>query len=217
MIGTSNSDSNTNIINIHSIVTNAATVYPCHNCKQSCEDTNSIMCDFCGYWYHDECTFLNKNRLNQFRRNPNLKYRCHICSRVRFCGSCKISISNKNSIHCFNCFLSLCSNCSLKSSSEISIINSKDDLYYLCQECSDEQICPLCNKISQNDCIMCDHCKKWIHYKCSKLTKTQINRYTHSNDVYYCPTCISQCIPFTRIRTSQLADLNCSVSTTVSA
>ena len=56
--------------------------FPCQNCKESCEGTDCILCDYCSYWFHNSCTTLSKTRLNQLKRNVDLKYKCHLYSRM---------------------------------------------------------------------------------------------------------------------------------------
>ena len=57
-------------------------------------------------------------------------------------------------------------------------------------------ICVVCKKIVNNNCIFCNICDQWLHFKCSKLSKSQFYLLSQSNEPYFCYSCIEQEMPF---------------------
>ena len=88
------------------------------------------------------------------------------------------------------------------------LLNCSDHSYYLCNECLTENFCNICSKPCIDGCIQCDSCHKWIHYKCSKMTRGQIISYSRSNKDYYCQLCISSSLPFGKLTNEKLNILN---------
>ena len=103
----------------------------------------------------------------------------------------------------------LCQNCCQNvDNGQIGNFNASDDMFFYYNDCSHDQYCNACGKICEDDCIMCNSCRSWVHYKCSKLTKKQTNRYHQTTDKYYCQNCISQTLPFNAINNTKLNNLN---------
>lgn len=68
-------------------------------------------------------------------------------------------------------------------------------------------ICLICRKIVNNDCICCDICDQWLHFKCSKLSKSQFYLLSQSNEPYFCYNCIEQEMPFSLISNTEFKRL----------
>ena len=167
--------------------------FPCPNCQENCEENaHCICCEFCSNWFHDECLQLSKTKLNQIRHNNVNDFMCFLCKNKKNCYTCHVPVRatpSSNSVYCVKCKVVLCQNCSDCHDGELSKFNTSDEVFFYCQECSHDQYCGACSKICEDDCIMCDYCKNWIHYKCSKLTKKQTNRYHQTLDKYFCQSC----------------------------
>ena len=71
-----------------------------------------------------------------------------------------------------------------------------------------EIIIAVCNGICIDGCIFCDCCHSWIHYKCTKLKKSQIISYAKTNKKYYCRACLVDSIPFSETSNSILHSYN---------
>lgn len=69
-------------------------------------------------------------------------------------------------------------------------------------------ICPKCDLICLNDCILCEICKTWVHSKCFKISKRQLSLYSSSTLPYFCPTCISSVIPFSHVTNAHIDQFN---------
>ena len=58
--------------------------------------------------------------------------------------------------------------------------------------------CVKCKLTCNNtDCIMCDSCEKWMHFKCTKLPKRKLMKLitgnTNSDDPFFCTSCYFPC------------------------
>ena len=49
--------------------------------------------------------------------------------------------------------------------------------------------CRVCRRNSQSRAIQCDQCRIWVHYRCEKLTDTEINKLESTCTPYYCRKC----------------------------
>ena len=68
-------------------------------------------------------------------------------------------------------------------------------------------ICVVCKKIVNNNCIFCNICDQWLHFKCSKLSKSQFYLLSQSNEPYFCYSCIEQEMPFSLISNTEFKRL----------
>lgn len=57
-------------------------------------------------------------------------------------------------------------------------------------------ICNFCRILCGNDSILCDICKNWCHFSCTKMTKRQIKELSSSDDPFFCQMCIYDNLPF---------------------
>ena len=67
---------------------------------------------------------------------------------------------------------------------------------------NDVLVCPKCNEITHDNqnCIHCDICCKWIHLKCSGLSRNRFVQVgNESSSRWYCKTCLSEAFPFQNI------------------
>ena len=56
-----------------------------------------------------------------------------------------------------------------------------------------EDQCPVCSRNIKSKAAHCEMGKHWVHYKCDKLTETEINRpETDTDMIYNCKNCLSQ-------------------------
>ena len=57
-------------------------------------------------------------------------------------------------------------------------------------------LCNFCNIDCGNDSILCDVCDHWCHFSCTKLTRSQLEHLSNSDDPYFCMQCIKSNLPF---------------------
>ena len=73
---------------------------------------------------------------------------------------------------------------------------------------NDLEACSICNIfIIDENCIFCDLCNKWIHFKCSKLDKNTFSYYSNSSDPWFCQKCSQLTFPFCNISNKSLLNL----------
>lgn len=58
-------------------------------------------------------------------------------------------------------------------------------------KCTNLYPCILCNKNVVIDAIECSLCLRWVHRKCAKLTKRQLDLFSKNGNDWYCIYCIS--------------------------
>ena len=63
--------------------------------------------------------------------------------------------------------------------------------------------CNFCLKIALDDTIFCEICMTWLHPKCLKMSLRSLKAHGNSKIPYYCPKCVSNCVPFTTITNFQ--------------
>ena len=80
------------------------------------------------------------------------------------------------------------------------------DLPFFCCDCSIDYYCPICLDICRDKCIFCNHCEKFIHVKCTKLTRRQIRSYARCGN-YICCGCIKNNLPINLFSKSKTNDL----------
>ena len=183
---------------------------PCPICKVKCvEGTQRIQCTTCYNWFHFECSTLSLKSFTQFIENPGkIFFVCKICKLRSYCLKCKCLLtSSKKSLYCVGCIDKLCIDClPIECLQDNSILNTEKP--YFCHECSRDQFCNVCNNVCIDGCILCDCCHSWIHYKCTKLKKSQIISYAKTNKKYYCSACLVDNMPFAIISNANLHSHN---------
>ena len=51
-------------------------------------------------------------------------------------------------------------------------------------------LCPICSDTVDKNCLQCDKCNDWIHYRCSNLPAYFIIQLSKSKRVYTCHSCV---------------------------
>ena len=49
--------------------------------------------------------------------------------------------------------------------------------------------CPVCKYNCELDCILCDTCQNWFHYRCVSLSKTKFQNLASDESAYSCTLC----------------------------
>ena len=71
-------------------------------------------------------------------------------------------------------------------------------------------ICSVCKKSVKNNCIYCEICGQWSHFKCCKISSSQFVSLSKSNEPFFCFNCLVQEIPFSFLSNKELKNLNLS-------
>ena len=154
-------------------------------------------------WFHWDCTGISKKTFDQIK-SKSKQFCCKICKTKTKCYNCECSLSaHRNQLYCVGCLKKYCANCHSLQNSELHSFQNTDRAF-LCHECLIDHFCNVCGELCENGCIYCDNCNLWLHYRCTKMTTSQIISYAKSSKKYYCPTCIEQNIPFSNISASKL-------------
>ena len=134
---------------------------------------------------------------------------CRLCKKKKQCDLCQSNVFDDldKSIYCFECGSLFCFQCANLTYAEVKKLNSASQVYF-CNECSIDYYCLVCKKVCNHGCIMCNNCKSWIHFRCTKMTKKQINRFSRTDDQYYCAPCISTNLPYSKLDNKELSTLN---------
>ena len=61
---------------------------------------------------------------------------------------------------------------------------------------NNEYICLVCKKIVNNNCICCNICDQRLHFKFSKVSKSQFILLSQSNEPYFCCNFLEQELSF---------------------
>ena len=69
-------------------------------------------------------------------------------------------------------------------------------------------ICFICKKNVKNNCIYCEICDQWLHFKCSKISRSNFISLSKSNEPFFCFNCLAQEIPFSLISNKEFKNLN---------
>ena len=64
----------------------------------------------------------------------------------------------------------------------------------------------LCYRNVQTDAIECSLCQVWVHRKCAKITKHELNLFCKSGNDWYC-RCCEQVFPFYSLEDEELSNL----------
>ena len=181
---------------------------PCPICKVKCiEGTERILCKTCHNWFHFDCAGLSKTSYDKFLLDPNKMFLCKVCKIKMHCINCNSSLkSPRESIYCVGCLDKCCKSCLKQTVPDIQIFSSTEKAYF-CHECTNDHFCNVCNKLCIDGCILCDSCHSWVHYRCTKLKKSQIISYAKTSKKYYCTICIVQNVPFSKESNSNLCTL----------
>jgi len=83
----------------------------------------------------------------------------------------------------------------------IEIICAKMDIILLCKICSKS-----CTKCYET--ILCKICKKWLHFKCSNVTRSQFTELSSGSVPYYYYLCIYDCLPVDLVQIPKPHDIN---------
>ena len=128
-----------------------------------------------------------------------MKYKCKFCAkRNAKCFKCCKILNNPSShenIYCVSCKDWFCHDCLCPtlSTDEVKLYTTTD-LPFFCNDCSIDYYCPICQDICRDKCIFCNHCEKFIHVKCTKLTRRQVRSYARCGN-YICSICIKNNLP----------------------
>ena len=69
-------------------------------------------------------------------------------------------------------------------------------------------ICLVCKKDVNSDCIYCEICDQWLHFKCSKISRSNFISLSKSNEPFFCFNCLAQEIPLSLISNKEFKNLN---------
>ena len=187
------------------VTSNQSLQNPCALCMGfSTHEEMRILCKTCTNWFHQKCAKLSNVQLENLTNNANSNFKCSLCKAAKTCENCGSDQLNcQNSLYCVTCLKYTCDGCNTFSSDQIHILRNTEKPYY-CPTCALEYPCIICKYHCYNDTvhdpsIQCDSCCNWVHYKCSKLTANQFNKYGCIDLPYYCIPCLSGNLPFTKL------------------
>jgi len=185
----------------------------CVACKLVCKkngESSGICCNKCFNWYHQACAkIIDPN----FKNVLSKKFRCNLCTQKTNCHSCARKYYPRSlRVNCVNCENSFCSKCAATDEHKINFFLTPENDFY-CQNCDQNFLCNKCAKPCENSensepSILCDSCKKWTHFRCSKLSIKQFNKYGRTSDLYYCTSCIGASLPFSTVSKNKFFGLN---------
>ena len=180
--------------------------YPCPCCKYDCENFDCILCNYCNNWFHQTCAKISNKRFNILANSAHLKFKCKFClNKNKKCSNCTKTI-NSNSfkkLYCVSCKDWYCKDCLPLSVDQINMYMTSDSPYF-CRDCSNDYFCPICSDICRDKCIFCNYCEKFIHLKCSKLSRGQVRT---QNQTYMCQGCLKDNLPVDMVsKTEKVTD-----------
>ena len=188
--------------------------HPCAYCKYLCTShENNVCCDFCFNWFHSPCAEITNKQHNDKQKSGNRKFKCYLCLTKSNCHGCQKNFFPRSKrVHCANCENSFCRVCVLKNNGEINCFLRPENTYY-CNKCDKNYSCIKCKKPCEDfensePSIYCDSCKRWVHFKCTKLTPKQFNKMGRNSDFYYCSLCIENTLPFCKISKPKFLEIN---------
>ena len=189
--------------------------YPCALCMRFCfPNEKCILCKECMNYFHQTCASLSDIQFERLKNTTEgTTFQCSICKETKICDSCGSNqINRENSLYCVTCLQDFCDNCNTFSSDQIHTYRTTEIPFY-CHSCSKNCPCIMCGDHCYNDTthdasIECSSCLKWVHYKCSKLTMNQFNKYGRTNVPYYCTPCLIDNLPFTKLSISKFDKLS---------
>ena len=96
-----------------------------------------------------------------------------------------------------------CYFCKYEIKSKTKTMNYKNTTVKICSSCNSKKLkacsknyqgkfldCSICKKaVIYNSSILCSICDHWVHKKCTKLTKNDINNIENSNTPWSCDKC----------------------------
>ena len=62
--------------------------------------------------------------------------------------------------------------------------------------------CGKCQKNVQNDSTQCDNCQAWIHRRCARLSKVDLEELSLSSGLWFCECC--NVFPFSKLDSDEL-------------
>ena len=194
-------------------IDNLISDFPCCVCMGFClEDSYCILCDVCKNWFHRECVNLSHKKFNVLS-NDDSEFTCTICIHKKHCEICNSAPSeSENFLYCVTCLKHFCDDCNPCLSDQIDIFRNTDRPFY-CLSCSELYPCKVCTKHCYHDSVRqpfinCSSCKSRVHFKCSKLTKSQFNKIvTSNNPIYLCAVCLSENVPFSNVSNKALKNI----------
>ena len=119
--------------------------------------------------------------------------------RGKKCSNCLITLDTVNEkLYCVSCKDWLCLDCLELPSDQLQNY-TQTDLPFFCQDCSIDYYCPVCQMLCRDKCIYCDICEKFLHVKCTKLTRGQGQNRSRN---FICHLCIQDNLPVGAVNTS---------------
>ena len=111
-----------------------------------------------------------------------------------------------------------CFFCKYEIKSKTKIMNYKNTTVKVCSSCNSKKLkacsknyqdkfldCSLCEKaVIYNSSILCSICDHFVHQKCTKLTKIDINNIENSNTPWSCDKCCCDIFPFFHLDATKL-------------
>ena len=181
--------------------------FPCPCCKTDCGELNCIFCDECCNWFHQGCAKLSDKRFKLLGNSVNLNYKCKFCkSRTKKCSKCSKTLKNvsEKKLYCISCKEWSCHDCLTLTLSTNQILKfTSTDLPYFCTDCSIDYYCPVCTHLCRDKCIFCQNCEKFLHLKCTKLTRGQGRQHN-----FICNLCIRENLPVCAVTNPDSYDYN---------
>ncbi len=209
----------------------------CFQCNKTTDNSDSICCDKCSFWFHFKCSKLKLHEFNNLCNNSDQPWNCPPCIQ-KYCTRCNISTHNKPKTTCCLCkslFHNvcvglpkvkydnsdwLCSSCrpsvfpfhnvDFKSLIKLSNICDKFSLQKLTLLSADmSRKCSVCYKLlsKSNRGIPCFGCNSKVHVKCSKLRDPN-NSFHSFKGNWQCDNCMKDKFPFFDIDNDTLIDLS---------
>ncbi len=207
----------------------------CFHCNKTTDNLDSICCDKCSFWFHQDCSNLEMHEFELFCNTPEKSWTCPPCKQ-KLCVRCNISTHNKSKTSCCLCknlYHNVCAG--LKSKNHVSdwlcgicrpsvfpfhnvdyktLIKlstscdkySLQNLTLLATEMSRK--CSVCTKVlsKSNPGIPCFCCNSKVHVKCSKLIDPK-NTFHSFKGNWQCENCMKDKFPFCEIDNDSLAHI----------
>ena len=196
-------------------VSNVFKNHQCTHCSLLChaQKTDCICCTKCFNWYHLSCENVTKSDLRIFDKTPSKKFKCKLCLTKTHCHTCNCKYYPRSQrVNCINCSHSFCKKCIEWSGKNMKHFLSPENDFY-CTECDGNFLCSKCEKPCEDlensePSIFCNCCHRWLHFQCSQLKVRQFNKLGRNSDSYYCPSCIGDSLPLSRISKKNFFEIN---------
>ncbi len=137
------------------------------------------------------------------------------------CTVCNLSCSyNKCSICCDECNNWTHLSCTKLSVNRFKLLSKPQTPFY-CDNCYLKSMCPICCKSCKENqnCICCDLCDKWLHYKCISLKMKEFKEFANTKSKFMCSKCCLSQLPFSDLSDFSLKILfnDCYISQFISS